>query len=180
MLSDGVVSDEEASYLHSWGRNHPDALEQWPLNLIFSRLNQHFSDGRIDDDERAELQELLSSLVGGTSAILLGYEGATTLPLDQPPPLMCYGADEVYVFTGRFAYGTRRDCEREVRERGSSCDDNVTRITSFLVVGTFGSRDWAHTSYGRKIQRAVDLRSSGFAIRIVGEDHWATALSLGV
>jgi hypothetical protein len=177
MLADAVVDDDEARYLNKWGENHPDALAHWPVNIIFGRLRHYFEDGRIDEKERADLNELLSALVGGTASLLLGYEGATLLPLDKPAPLICWGPDEVYVFTGRFAYGTRADCEREVTQRGGRCERNVTRSTSFLVIGTFGSQDWAHSSYGRKIQRAVELRESGFALRIVGEDHWATALS---
>jgi len=95
--------------------------------------------------------------MGGTASLVLGYEGASTLPLDTPPPLICWGPDEVYVFTGRFAYDTRKDCEREVTERGGTCEPNITRRTSFLVIGTFGSRDWVQSSYGRKIQRAAEL-----------------------
>jgi hypothetical protein len=178
MLSDGVVNDEEARYLRAWGTNHPEALERWPINLIFSRLHQHFTDGRIDEAERLELHELLGSLIGGTASLLLGYEGATTLPLDDPRPLVSWGPEVVYVFTGRFAYGTRKDCEHEATERGSTCAPTVTRRTSFLVIGTFGSRDWQHTSFGAKIRRAVKLRDSGVALRIIGEDHWANALSL--
>ncbi len=140
-------------------------------------LQQYFADGRIDDQERAELHDLLARLVGGTIAITLGYEAATTLPLDTPAPLICWGPDDVYVFTGRFAYGTRAHCEQEATERGSTCDVNVTRRTSFLVIGTFGSRDWQHSSFGSKIRHAVKLRESGFALRIVGEDHWANALA---
>jgi hypothetical protein len=57
----------------------------------------------------------------------------------------------------------------------------VTLRTSFLVIGTFGSEDWAHSSFGRKIEKAMDLRRRGVSsIRIVGEDHWATALSATV
>ncbi|OFW05684.1 MAG: hypothetical protein A3H96_11530 [Acidobacteria bacterium RIFCSPLOWO2_02_FULL_67_36] len=177
MLADGIIDEDEANYLHAWAANHPDALVAWPLRVIFARLQQYFTDGHIDEDERADLKTLLAALVGGTASLLLGYEGASTLPLDEPAPLICWGPDEVYVFTGRFAYGTRADCEREVTSRQSTCERNITRRTSFLVIGTFGSTDWAHSSYGRKIQRAVQLRQSGFALRIVGEDHWATALS---
>jgi len=177
MLSDGVVNTLEATYLRDWGVNHPDALKCWPISLIFSRLHQYFDDGHIDDAERVALHELLSHLVGGTASLLLGYEGATTLPLDIPAPLICWGPGEVYVFTGRFAYGTRGHCEHEATERGSTCEENVTRRTSFLVIGTFGSRDWKQSSFGRKIRKAVELRDSGFALRIVGEDHWAKALT---
>lgn len=180
MLSDGVVNDREAQYLGRWGQNHPDALDQWPTMLIFTRLRQILNDGHVDEEERIELQELLSSLIGGTASLLLGYEGATTLPLDIPPPTVSYGPGEVFVFTGKFAYGPRYKCEEEVAGRRSTCEANVTRRTTFLIVGTFGSEDWAHTSYGRKIQKAVELRGSGCPIRIVGEDHWASTLSPSV
>jgi NAD-dependent DNA ligase len=176
MISDGVVSADEARFLNDWGARHPDVLAHWPAKVIFARLAQHFADGHIDDDERAELRDLLTAVAGGDESICLGFDGATLFPLDAPAPLVCW-QEEVYVFTGRFAYGTRKRCEREVTERGGSCDDNVTRRTSFLVIGTFSSRDWVHSSYGRKIQKAVQLRDSGFSLRIIGEDHWANAIS---
>src|SRR5688572_26052707 len=176
MLADGIVNDQEAQFLLRWAREHEEASTKWPVSLILSRLSHMFTDGRIDDEERAELRELLSSLVGGTESILLGFDASTKLPLDEPPPLVCWH-EEVYVFTGRFAFGTRRHCEAEVVARRGRCDENVTRQTTFLVLGTFGSTDWRHTSYGRKIERAVELRGSGFPIRIVGEDHWTKAIA---
>ena len=97
MLCDNVFNADEARYLLDWGTNHPDALERWPLRLVFARLHQAFADGHIDDAERAYLQTLLSALVGGTASLLLGYEGATTLPLDDPAPLVCWGPDDVHV-----------------------------------------------------------------------------------
>jgi hypothetical protein len=175
VLADGIVNDEEARYLLAWAENHPGSISKWPVSLIFSRLKQVFADGVIDDDERGELQSLLAALVGGTAAIVLGYDAPTELPLDAPPPLICWH-EEVYVFTGRFAYGTRAHCEREVYTRGGTCEANVTRRTTFLVLGTFGSVDWKQTAYGRKIERAMELRAGGLPLRIVGEDHWATAL----
>jgi NAD-dependent DNA ligase len=181
LLADGVIVEEEANYLRAWGLNHPDALRQWPASLIFSRLTQMFADGQIDDLERRELRDILEQVVGGEISVALGYDGVTSeLPLDVPPPLVCWDG-EVYVFTGKFAYGTRQQCQMDVMERGAQVEDDVTKRTTFLVLGTFSSRDWKHTSFGRKIEHAVRLRSGGFPIRIVGEDHWANALNrLGV
>ncbi len=176
MLADGVVNDAEADFLRTWGTNHPEAMSKWPASLVFSRLQQLYADGRIDEDERQELHELLNALVGGTLSIVLGQDAASSLPLDDPPPTIAW-PNEVYVFTGKFAYATRHVCECEVLNRGGSCDDNVTRRTTYLVLGTFGSRDWRQTSYGRKIERAIELRASGIPLRIVGEDHWAASLT---
>ncbi len=65
---------------------------------------------------------------------------------------------------------------RQVQARGGKSGKDVTRETSYLVIGTFGSRDWVHTSFGRKIEKAVEYRTSGYGLHIVAEDHWAAAL----
>ena len=33
MLADGVVNDQEVHYLINWAAEHPDATEQWPVNI---------------------------------------------------------------------------------------------------------------------------------------------------
>ncbi len=45
---------------------------------------------------------------------------------------------ELYVFSGRFAYGTRHQCQMDTMERGADVDENITQRTTFLVLGTFG------------------------------------------
>jgi hypothetical protein len=47
---------------------------------------------------------------------------------------------------------------------------------NFLVVGNLGSEDWIHSSFGRKIERAVELRRECPTLAIINEDHWARAL----
>jgi len=36
--------------------------------------------------------------------------------------------------------------------------------------------DWAHTSYGRKIESAVALQQEGHSIAIISERRWLAAL----
>ena len=76
----------------------------------------------------------------------------------------------MFVFTGKFAYGPRADCQREVLRLGALCEDNVTKRTTYLVIGTFGSRDWVHTSFGRKILKAVEYRQAGSGVAIIAEE----------
>jgi NAD-dependent DNA ligase len=175
LLADGAVSVEEAMMVRQWISKHADAVEQWPLNRLAARLTTIYDDGRVDDEERADLAELLQSIVGGTAGIVLGEDAATELPIDRPPPNFDWSGATV-VFTGKFAYGTRAECQRTVTKLGASCANDVTLQTRYLVVGTFGSRDWVHTSFGRKIQKAVKYRDSGCAIAIAGEDHWVKSI----
>lgn len=176
LLADGQVTTDEAVHLRDWISNHADAAEQWPVNKLAERLGRVFEDGRIDDLERAELADLLKMLVGGDAGILVGEDAATELPLDLPPPRLVW-PESTFVFTGKFAFGTRADCEREVSRLGARCEPNVTKRTRYLIIGTFGSRDWVHTSFGRKILKAVDYRTAGVPLSIVAEEHWSSSVS---
>ena len=175
VLADGVVSDSEAEHLRNWTHHHPDATEQWPVNVLQERLERIFQDGRVDEDERSELSAILKSIVGGDAGILLGEDVPTELPLDRPAPSFQW-KESVFVFTGKFAFGTRKDCEGRVSRLGALCESAISRRTNYLVIGTFGSRDWVHTSFGRKIEKAVAYRTAGTSLAIVGEDHWAASL----
>jgi len=177
LLADGVITEEEVKLLRAWMEAHPDAIRAWPGSVLWRRLERIFADGVITEEERQDLASLLEQLVGGSIGIVpaAGASGSTSLPLDDPPPELAFDG-RIFVLTGRFAYGPRAACEREIRLRGGVCESNVTRRTHYLVVGTFGSRDWLHTSYGRKIERAVSLRDRYGAPAIVSEDHWAARL----
>jgi len=176
VLADGIVSDTEAELMRSWAAQHLDATGQWPISILKARLDRIFEDGRVDDAERVDLAELLESIVGGTAGIIGAEDAATELPFDIPAPSLSWNGS-IFVFTGKFAYGTRNDCQHEAVRRGAVCEDGITRRTNYLVIGTFGSRDWAHTSFGRKIEKAVSYRRDGAPLAIVGEDHWATSLA---
>jgi hypothetical protein len=175
LLADGDVTEAEARLLREWTQKHSDAHEYWAIHALHERLERVFADGVIDEVERADLAELLESLVGGTAGIIVGEDAATELPLDRPPPVIRW-SEAVFVFTGKFAFGPRRDCERQVHNLGGLCEPGITRRTNYVVIGTFGSRDWAHTSFGRKIEKAVGYREAGVPLAILAEDHWAASL----
>jgi NAD-dependent DNA ligase len=171
LLADGSIAEEESQLVATWLSNHSSAAEQWPLNHLAQRLATMYSDNRVDEAERLQLAEILSSIVGGTAGIILGEDAATELPLDVPPPALKW-AGSTFVFTGKFAFGTRAECQRQVSSLGALCNADVTRSTDYLVIGTFGSRDWVHTSFGRKIEKAVQYREAERHLSIVGEDYW--------
>lgn len=148
LLLDGKVTTQEAEYLANWMEAHPDARNVWPCNVVADRLCQIFRDNSITEEERVDLAELLQSLIGSESTAATGLDASTQLPLDVPPPPVTF-AEATFVLTGKFAMGPRSACERLVRAAGGICEPSVTRRTRYLVIGTFGSRDWIQTSFGR-------------------------------
>ena len=132
-------------------------------------------DGVIDSHEREELFSLLKSLIGEKPVAEHISSFATTLPLTKPVPQILFEGKS-FCFTGKFAYGLRKDCEKAVELRGGVIADNVTKKLDYLVIGLMGNEDWAHSIFGRKIQKAIDYNEKNATIAIIGEDDWANAL----
>jgi NAD-dependent DNA ligase len=83
----------------------------------------------------------------------------------------------VFVFTGRFLFGTKAKCEQAVGERGGICKTDVTRATDYLVVGALKSEDWVRSTHGRKIEKLIENIRSGCHGAVISEEHWAEAVA---
>ena len=175
LLADGRVDENEVILLRTWLKAHPDLRTTWPGDVLTERMERIFADGTVSTEEREDLRELLVDLVGGDAGIIGTENAATTLPFDKPAPQMLF-RDHVFVLTGKFAFGPRFACQHVTQQAGAVCEENVTQRSHYLVIGTFGSRDWVHTSHGRKIEEAIECRGKGQEVFIVGEDHWAASL----
>lgn len=175
IIADGVVTDEEANALRKWMRANAYAADVWPLTVLSDRLGRIFADGRVDDEERAELFELLCAATGEKPSASTEMNRATRLPLNEPQPELRF-TGSFYVFTGKFAYGTRAACQQVVQARGGECERDVTQRTNVLVIGILGSEQWMHSTHGRKIEKAVHYRANGLPLAIVSEEHWASQL----
>lgn len=176
VLADGVVMTEEAGFLLNWMTANRDAAQMWPANVLYPRIKEMLVDGILDDEEQSELLDLLMEVTGGGLPDRpFAASMSTSLPLTDPAPTVTFGS-RVFCLTGRFALGTRKDCQAAVEERGGTCRSGPSRVTDYLVIGTIGSSDWIHSTHGRKIERAIDLREKGAPIAIVSEEHWASFL----
>ncbi len=173
MLADGVINDAEAAFFAEWIRKYAAFEPVWPFTDILARVERIFADGHCDDDEREELKSIMQALCGHTAECKPAETYSTTLPLDSPLPDPVVFPDRVFTITGKFAFGTRRKVMEAIEARGGKpSDTSPTHESHYLVIGVFASRDWATTNYGRKIERAVDLRDSGSGIAIISEEHW--------
>ena len=175
IIADAEVNEQEVVAIASWVLSNQEVAELWPINILVDRIDKILQDGIIDPIERADLKKLLAEMVGGDGFEQHLAATSTRLPLTQPPPQIVFPV-QTFVFTGKFVYGIRRDCQRAVEERGGFCLPGVTKQTNYVVIGLLGSADWICTNFGRKIEKAVEY-SEKFGLQIVGEDHWASCLA---
>jgi NAD-dependent DNA ligase len=176
MICDGEVTEGETLTLKRWLAGHPDATIRYPSSVLAERLTRIYSDGVITQEERSELEDLLLDLAGETEEHDQPLNLSTRLPFDHPAPTILFD-DFEYVFTGRLLYGTRRACEQSVLQPGGRAGAAVTQRSNYLVIGPIASRAWLESTFGCKIQYAVELRSSGHPVRIVSEESWVQAIA---
>lgn len=152
----------------NWCLKYGIESRDWPAGIIVDRLNRIYDDGVASAEELEDFRELLLEIV--TENI----DEPTPLPLTKPHPEVIFDQN-VFVFTGKFASGTRNHCFKETMLRGGICEDSINLRMDYLVIGSIGSRDWIHTAWGRKIERAVELQRSK-SIAIISEERWASFL----
>lgn len=172
ILADGVVTEQEAGFFANWVRTFAPTEPVWPFTDILARIERIFADGHCDAEEREELKTVMEAICGHAAKTGTEETRSTTLPLDSPLPDPVIFPSRMFNVTGKFALGTRRQVMGEIKKRGGIPSDSApTRESHYLVVGIFASRDWAHSNYGRKIERAVELRASNSGIAIISEQH---------
>jgi NAD-dependent DNA ligase len=175
VLADGEVSQFEVEFLQQWLRNNQDISEHWPANVLYQRIEEMLADNVLDFEEQKELLQTLMDLTGEPTIHGSVNSMSTSLPLTTPDPEIDFEG-RIFCLTGKFVTGTRKQCESLVLDRNGSLKKSPTRDTDFLVIGVVGSTDWIHSTHGRKIERAVELKESGTNIAIVSEKHWVRFL----
>jgi NAD-dependent DNA ligase len=176
LVSDGELNDREILFLKTWCDENRHIAGEYPANIIYRRVHEVLIDGVITDEEREHLLTELK-IISGTDFANTG----SALPeqiesIFDNDPTVIYEGNE-FVFTGKFLYGTRNACQDAVTRRGARVKDYITQETNYLVIGTRSSPEWITENFGRKIQKAAEMASSGeYEISIMREVDWTMSL----
>jgi NAD-dependent DNA ligase len=173
LVADDKITNDEINYLGKWLVANSELIGQPLLRTLYERVHGIIKDGIADEEEKTQLLETLGQFAERDFEIgeLLK---PTTLPLCHPAPALTF-QNKLYCFTGTFLFGQRKQCEAAIRERGGDIG-NVTKKLNVLVIGSYVTDSWKHSSFGEKILKASDYRNRGVPISIVSEKHWRTYL----
>ena len=175
MLADGHLSDQEIIFLKTWLEENDEIAYSWPGEVIYRRISRVLEDNIIDDDERTYLTKTLEDLIGGSFEETGATSGvATSLPVQDVETMKFKG--KKFCFSGQFLFGTRAACHKETERVGAKFVMNVSKGLDYLVIGTMSTRSWANTSFGRKIERAMEYQKEGCDLLIIDEECWARHL----
>lgn len=172
LVADGKVNQVEAEFLLSWLIQSRQTSDNPVIINLLSKVKTMLEDSILDAEESAELFALLRKITGERSEI--GELAKTTsLPIDNPMPRVAFKGME-FLFTGTCVYGTRKQCQAAIESLGGINAKSVTKTLNYLVLGTYVTDSWAHETYGRKIEKAMEYRGEGVPLAIITEEHWVT------
>ncbi|MFM2373012.1 MAG: hypothetical protein RIS85_2734 [Pseudomonadota bacterium] len=173
LIADGSINSAEVHFLEKWLATNLSVSQQPLIATLYDRVRAILADGVADPQECSDLFAALNAFTAG-DAELGEAAKAASLPLCHPVPAVTFEG-MAYCFTGTFSFGQRKHCEEAVISRGGT-GGSLTRSTNYLVIGAYATEAWKHYSFGNKILKAVDMRSSGVPISIISENHWTKFL----
>lgn len=179
ILSDGEISDDEIANLKEWLDENDYLSGVYPFDEVYSLLLAAREDGTISNDERNMLKAFFATFVDTRTSFNIHENDVADLQKQYSLGGICAVCPELvfkgrtFCFTGASKKATRNEIAEIISEHGGQYNDRVTNKTDYLIVGADGNPCWAFSCYGRKVEKAVDLRKDGHHIVIVHEyDFW--------
>ncbi|WP_373073115.1 BRCT domain-containing protein [Sulfurimonas sp.] len=176
LIADGKVNQSEAEFLLSWLVQNRNTTDNPIIHNLLEKVDSMLEDGILDSEESTELLGILQLISGEKSELGESFK-TTSLPINNPMPQVAFeGAS--FLFTGTCAYGTRKQCQEAIESLGGINAKGVTKTLNYLILGTYVTDSWAHESFGRKIEKAMDYRDNGVPLIIITEEHWINEAKL--
>lgn len=179
IISDGYISDDELASLNTWLDDNDHLCGVYPFDEVYSLLLAAKEDGKISDDERNMLKAFFATFVDTRNSFNIHENEIAELQKQYSVGGICAVCPEIeiegktFCFTGASKKATRNEIAETICNLGGKYNDRVSNKTDYLIVGADGNPCWAFSCYGRKVEKAVDLRKEGQHIVIVHEyDFW--------
>jgi len=173
IASDGEVSIEELEGLSIWLQEHDHLRKCWPYDEIESVVTGVLADRKVDPDEHRMLMSFFGefvSILDNKTIINPAFSADSNIVgLCAVCPEISF-ADAVFCLTGQSHKYTRSEFEQLISRLGGKTASTVSKKVHYLIVGSDGNPCWAYACYGRKVEKAVELRKGGHPIVIVHEN----------
>lgn len=180
IVSDGVISESELRGLSSWLQDHGHLRTCWPYDEVDSLITVVLRDQKIDAKEHATLKAFFSEFTAllddRTITSPVVAEGGSIVGLCAVCPEIEFAGSK-FCFTGASTRYTRATLAATVERFGGEVTRALSSDVRYLIIGADGNPCWAYACYGRKVERAVELRKQGARVLIVHENDFHDAVA---
>lgn len=180
IIADGHVSEDELSGLSAWLQDHEHLKTCWPYDEIDSLITVVLADGWIDEQEQKILKDFFSEFIAVLDDRTISNPSISE---DNMTVGLCAVCPEIefqgskFCFTGASSRYTRSQLADTVSRLGGEVVRSLSAKVKYLVIGADGNPCWAYACYGRKVEKAVELRKAGARLLIVHENDFHDAVA---
>lgn len=173
IAADALIQEAELRGLGQWLDDHVNLRRSWPYEEVQSLITGVLSDGKIGADEHKVLDAFFTdftSLMDSktvTSPRIMG--ASSTIGLCTVCPEIVFEG-KTFCITGESTRFTREELHERIASLGGVVSASVIKSLDYLVIGANGNPCWAYACYGRKVERAIELRKAGSELILVHEN----------
>lgn len=161
IIYDNIVTNEEIKLLFDFRERYRNYFDSFPLNEISTYLN----DFAYNEPNENKITEFLNFLVD--LSILPEHDPILKQIFDNVENVIV--PNNNFVVTGALKYGTRIVIQEKITKLGGNPQNRITNDTDYLIVGDDGSDSYKFSKFGRKIQKAIDMKEKNHKIKIITE-----------
>jgi len=180
ILADGIIEEKEVRNLNKWLEHNIHLSTYYPYDEIRSLILSILSDRKIEAEEILVLKAYLKQFVNIENKKIADQIEDVTHYINisghctSDPNIEIDG--KLFCVTGVLKSGNRKEIEEMIVDLGGLTANSVTKKTDYLIVGDNGNPAWAFACYGRKVEKALEMRKIGHQICIVHEFDFLDAL----
>lgn len=180
ILADGIINEKEVRDLEKWLEQNTHLSTYYPYDEIRSLMLSIVSDGIIEEEEILILKAYLNQFVNIENKEIAKQIDEETADINisghctSDPNIDFDG--KTFCVTGVLKSGNRSELENLISDLGGIPTKTVTKKTDYLIVGDNGNPAWAFACYGRKVEKALEMRKGGHQICLVHEFDFMDAV----
>lgn len=173
IIADGVVTEDELRGFSEWLNDHEHLFRCYPYDEVNTLIINVMADRKIDQEEQAMLHKFFTEFT----------QTADDKVIKEPPVEekvstvkgICAVCPEIsfegktFCFTGASQKYTRKQFADLVEKLGGRFTNKIINGLDYLVIGGEGNPCWSYACYGRKVEKAINLRKQGYTLLIVHE-----------
>lgn len=180
IASDGSITEAELKGLSDWLSDHEHLRMCWPYEEVGSLITSVLSDKKIDSVEQKLLKEFFTEFVSILDSRTIVSPQITVngnvVGLCAMCPKITF-PDAKFCFTGTSFKYTRSEFSKLIKQLGGEVVNSVSTKLDYLIIGADGNPCWSYACYGRKVEKAVELRKAGSRLLLVHENDFHNAVA---
>tara|TARA_R110002124_G_scaffold60626_5_gene166216 strand:- start:509 stop:1987 length:1479 start_codon:yes stop_codon:yes gene_type:complete len=173
---DRKINDYELAALTTWINDHRFLSGTWPFDQVLTILDKVAQGTKISEGVHTELLHICD-VVGGSYGNSENSNKNLVNTIELTKSEICI-PESSFCITGESKKYTRKELVAIIELYGGYSQNSVSGKIQYLVVCDEKNACWAFASYGRKVEKAIQLKAKGANLSVIYEEDLFNQLIL--